>query len=101
MFSATTIQHPMNGGKSDAINLGTGRGHSVFEVVDSVERVAKKPVAVRIGPRRTGDPAELVADAKKAARVLGWKAGNSGLDQIIESAWAWHRKDARHSSKPL
>jgi UDP-glucose-4-epimerase GalE len=95
----TAARHLINGGGSDVINLGTGRGHSVFEVVASVERVAKKPVPLRIGPRRPGDPAELIADVTKASRVLGWRAGNSGLDQIIQSAWAWYRKEASRAAK--
>jgi UDP-glucose-4-epimerase GalE len=92
-------RHLMNGGDSDAVNLGTGRGRSVFDVVASVERVAKKSVPIRIGPRRPGDPAELVADASKANRVLGWRAGNSGLDQIIQSAWSWYCKELNRTAK--
>ena len=76
----------VDGGPSDAINLGTGRGSSVRDVLAAAERA--------IGPRRPGDPAELVADASKARRVLNWQAGNSGLDEILSSAWAWHLKDA-------
>ncbi len=73
-----------------AFNLGTGRGQSVREVLDSVGRIAGKPVPHSIGPRRAGDPAELVSDPAKAANVLGWRPQMSDLDTIVSTAWAWH-----------
>jgi UDP-arabinose 4-epimerase len=83
----------MDGGKSEAVNLGTGRGTSVKEVLDSAGRVAGRPVPFRMSPRREGDPAELVAAVGKARQLLNWQAGNVDLDQIIASAWNWHVKD--------
>ncbi len=75
-----------------AFNLGTGRGQSVRDVLDSVARVAGRPVPHSIGPRRAGDPAELVSDPGRANSVLGWSPQLSDLDTIVKTAWAWHRR---------
>ncbi len=75
-----------------AMNLGTGRGQSVRQVIDAVERIAGKPVPHSIGPRRAGDPAELVADPSLAMRQLGWSPQLSDLDTIVNTAWAWHQR---------
>ena len=79
--------------KSDSIamNLGTGKGHSVKEVVEAVEHVTGHTVPTQIGPRRAGDPAELVADPSLAERTLKWKAQRS-LENIIETAWKWAKR---------
>jgi UDP-glucose 4-epimerase len=79
--------------KSDSIamNLGTGKGNSVREVVAAVEHVTGHTVPTQIGPRRAGDPAELVADPSLAERTLKWKAQRS-LDNIIETAWKWAKR---------
>ena len=76
-----------------AFNLGTGRGQSVRQVLDAVEKVAGKPVPHSIGPRRAGDPAELVSDPSLANRELGWSPQMSDLDTIVATAWAWHRRN--------
>jgi UDP-arabinose 4-epimerase len=83
----------IDGGASDAFNLGTGRGASVLEVIAAAETASKKSVPRTISARRAGDPAMLVADPSKARRVLGWQAGNSDLESIASSAWAWHRQE--------
>jgi UDP-glucose-4-epimerase GalE len=75
-------------GESAAMNLGTGKGYSVHEVVSTVERVTGHKVPTQITPRRAGDPAELVADPVFAEKRLKWKARRS-LDEIIETAWKW------------
>ena len=75
-----------------AFNLGTGNGASVREILDAVERVAGKPVPHSIGPRRAGDPAELVSDPGKANDVLGWTPQMSDLDTIVKTAWVWHTR---------
>lgn len=72
-------------------NLGTGRGHSVLEVIGCVERVTGRRVAHRVGPRRPGDAPELVARAELARRELGWEPRYTKLDPIVASAWEWHR----------
>lgn len=74
--------------ESAAMNLGTGDGYSVKEVVAAVERVTGRKVPTHIGPRRPGDPPELVADPSLAERLLKWKAKRS-LDEIIATAWKW------------
>ena len=82
---------------ADAFNLGTGQGVSVREVLDAVGRAAGKPVPHSIGPRRAGDPAELVSDPGKAMRELGWTPSMSDLETIVATAWAWHnRKEIVH-----
>ncbi|MBV9181873.1 MAG: GDP-mannose 4,6-dehydratase, partial [Acidobacteria bacterium] len=76
---------------SRAVNLGTGQGHSVKEVVATVERVTGQKVPTRIAPRRPGDPAELVADPSLAEELLQWKARRS-LEEIVSTAWNWAKK---------
>jgi UDP-glucose-4-epimerase GalE len=82
-------------GKGLCLNLGTGRGHSNREVIQTAERVTGKPIPVKDGPRRAGDPPQLVAAADKARNVLGWTPRYPDLDMIIESAWNWHRNHPR------
>ncbi len=79
------------GGDSIAVNLGSGQGHSVLEVVAAAERVCGGPIARRMCPRREGDPPVLVASPAKAHSVLGWRALQSDLPTLIESAWRWER----------
>ncbi len=89
------IAYLQDGGSSVAMNLGTGDGHTVREVIDAAERITGRKVPRRYVERRAGDPAELVADPRRAREVLGWQAEVSDLDSIIETAWAWHlRKNA-------
>lgn len=71
-------------------NLGTGRGHSVLEVVDAFQRVTDTPVNYRITPRRPGDIATCFADVSRAESELGWQA-QRGLDAIVRDAWRWQR----------
>jgi UDP-glucose-4-epimerase GalE len=78
-------------GRSVAYNLGTGRPHSVREVIASVERVTGQPVARRQAPRRAGDPAVLYAAAQKAQSELHWRPQRTELDAIVGTAWAWYR----------
>jgi UDP-glucose-4-epimerase GalE len=73
-------------------NLGTGRGYSVREVIRTAEEVTGKPVPVKEGPRRAGDPPALVASADLARRELGWTPRYADLRAIIETAWDWHRR---------
>ncbi|UXH43200.1 UDP-glucose 4-epimerase GalE [Rossellomorea vietnamensis] len=71
-------------------NLGNGKGYSVKEIIDTCERVTGIEANVILSDRRPGDPAILVASSEKIYRELGWKAGYE-LENIIESAWKWHR----------
>ena len=77
---------------SQAINLGTGSGYSVREVVETARRITKSEFLVTEGDRREGDPPVLVAAVDRAKATLGWKAVASDLEQIISSAWNWHRR---------
>jgi UDP-glucose-4-epimerase GalE len=72
-------------------NLGTGRGYSVREVIRIAEEVTGKPVPVKEGPRRPGDPPALVASSEKIQRELGWRPRYAELRPIIEMAWNWHK----------
>ena len=80
-------------GESLELNLGTGRGHSVKEVIAAIERVTGRAVPTQRGARRSGDPAELVADPGLAEEVLQWRARRS-LDKIVSTAWRWRQKSA-------
>lgn len=86
-------QFLQNGGESCALNLGTGRGHSVAEVIEEVGRLAERPVRRVIGARRAGDPAVLVADPALARQVLGWQAARSTLHEIVGDALSWHTSE--------
>ena len=79
------------GAESPAINLGTGRGNSVLEVIQAAENATGRPVRRTMGPRRPGDPPVLVADPSKAQKMLGWTAQRT-LADIVSSAWAWMQK---------
>jgi UDP-glucose-4-epimerase GalE len=78
-------------GRELRLNLGTGRGTSVREVIDACRRVTKCPIAEVIGERRPGDPPELVADSTLAQRTLHWKPRYVEIESIVETAWNWHR----------
>jgi UDP-glucose-4-epimerase GalE len=78
-------------GKSGAYNLGTGRPHSVREVIDAVERVTGRAVSWALGPRRPGDPAVLYAAPHKAQAELHWTPRHADLEAIVRTAWNWHR----------
>jgi len=93
----TALRYLEDGGETTALNLGTGRGYSVREVVDATSRVTGEAVSCRYVGRRTGDPPKLVADASAARRVLGFEAKWTDLDAIIASAWTWYRKDANQN----
>ena len=82
---------PIDGQAPVAVNLGTGGGHSVRQVVDAAGRVTGKTLKTSEQPRRPGDPPALVAAVDRAASVLGWRATRSSLAEILESAWRWHR----------
>jgi UDP-arabinose 4-epimerase len=91
------LEHVAGGGESAALNLGTGRGHSVREVVRVAESVSGRPIACRDTARRPGDPPALVADPSLAAELLGWRARVSDLETILRTALAWHMSLADRS----
>ena len=77
------------GGLRPAYNLGAGVGVSVAEVIETAREVTGRAIAVKIGPRRPGDPAALLADPARAMADLGWSPRRVGIGSIIETAWAW------------
>ena len=91
---ASALEYSMSGGESRAINLGTGTGCSVQEVVSAVEKISGQPVPVQFAPRRPGDPPILVADPSLARRALDWSPRHSSLQTILQTAWDWHRSTA-------
>ena len=84
------LEHLRQNKNSEFINLGNGQGFSVKEVIETARKVTGKNIEAKIAPRRAGDPSLLVADAKKAREILGWKPQFPDIESIIESAWAWH-----------
>lgn len=85
------VQYLMNGGESDIFNLGNGVGYSVREVIETARKVTGHPIPATETPRRAGDPARLVASSEKARKILGWKPVHDSLEEIIASAWNWHK----------
>jgi UDP-glucose 4-epimerase len=80
------------GGESEVLNCGYGNGFSVLDVISSVKRVSQHDLAVRMGPRRAGDPAAIVARAERISAVLGWKPNLADLDTIVGHALAWEKR---------
>jgi UDP-glucose 4-epimerase len=83
------VKRLSKGHPGGVFNLGTGRGHSVLEVVEAARRVTGHEIPVEIEGRRAGDPAMLVADPQLAERELGWAAQYSDLEMLIEDALKW------------
>jgi UDP-glucose 4-epimerase len=88
------LDYLIEGGNSDAFNVGTGTGLTVMEVLRAVEQVTGSKVPYRIGPRREGDPPALVASSDKLRRTLGWKPEHSGILEIAADAWAFEQRRA-------
>jgi UDP-glucose-4-epimerase GalE len=93
------LEHLGAGRHSVALNLGTGRGRSVREVIRAVESVSGKAVPCREAARRPGDPPILVADPSFAAELLGWRARISDLDTIVRTALVWHQSPSASSGR--
>jgi hypothetical protein len=89
----SALRHLAAGGESLRLNLGTGQGHSVREVIRTVEEVSGRVVPVREAPRRRGDPPELVAASGRAREILEWSPRHSDLRNIIATAWQWHARE--------
>ena len=85
------VEYLANGGESDIFNLGNGVGYSVREVIETARSVTGHPIPATEVPRRAGDPARLVASGEKAKKILGWEPKIKKLDEIIASAWKWHK----------
>jgi UDP-glucose-4-epimerase GalE len=96
------LQYLIAGGESTALNLGTGIGYSVKEIVSTVETVTGRPIPKRFSSRRPGDPAVLIADASRAEQRLHWKPCRN-LQQIVSTAWKWvqHSREVRPQQKTI
>ncbi len=88
------LRYLFGDGESLCLNLGTGQGYSVREVIDAVASCRGATITTRDCPRRAGDPAELVADARQAREVLQWSPRWSSLEQIVETAYRWYERPA-------
>ena len=91
-----SLRHLIAGGEPLTLNLGTGTGHSVQDVIKAVERASGMPAPVEYGPRRYGDAPALVADPPWALGLLGWKPHHSSLETIVGATWNWHER--RHGA---
>lgn len=85
------LKHVMETNKSDVFNLGTAQGYSNLEILEAAKKVTGIDIPYTIGPRRGGDPDSLVADSSKARKVLGWKPKHENVDDVIATAWNWHK----------
>ncbi len=86
---AKALEHLAGGGQSVQCNLGTGVGVSVKEIISAAEEVTGRTVPVKYGPRREGDPPQLLADPSYSKQVLGWEARHKDVRDMVRSAWAW------------
>lgn len=85
------VKYLLDGGDSDIFNLGNGVGFSVRDVIETARKVTGHPIPAIESARRAGDPAMLIASSQKAKDILGWKPQHDSLEEIIESAWRWHK----------
>jgi len=83
------LDYLRSGGQSDYLNLGTGNGYSVLEVIECARQVSGRSISVKIEPPRAGDPVRLIADPSRAKAVLGWQPTMSDLPSIVRAAWDW------------
>ena len=86
------LAHLREGGESEVLNCGYGKGFSVLEVIEAVKRASGSDFAVRYAPRRAGDPAAIVAEASRIGEVLGWSPVHDDLDAIVGDALEWERR---------
>lgn len=86
------LHYLRDGGKSDIFNLGNGQGFSVKEMIEAARRATGEEIKIVLGERRAGDPAQLIASSEKAQRTLGWKPRYTKMEDIIKTAWNWHKQ---------
>lgn len=86
------LNYLLDGGNTNVFNLGTGKGFSIMEIINSVERVTGKKVNYTFGERREGDPAELIADASRANSTLGFSTQHSHIDNIVKTTYEWEMR---------
>ncbi len=87
------LNYLRSGGDSEIFNLGNGRGFSVKEIISAAEKVTAQKIKTEIGARRAGDPAKLIASSDKAKKILHWKPRFSDVEEIIATAWNWHKNN--------
>ncbi|MUV36879.1 UDP-glucose 4-epimerase [Lentibacillus sp. JNUCC-1] len=85
------LQYLQDGGDSNIFNLGSSNGFSVKEMIDAARAATGKEIPAQVAPRRSGDPAVLIASPDKAKKVLGWHPARTSIEQIMQDAWNWHR----------
>lgn len=85
------VEYLSKGNESNIFNLGNGVGFTVNEVIETARKVTGHPIPAVMDKRRAGDPAQLIASSEKARTVLGWKPEHDSLEEIIASAWNWHK----------
>lgn len=85
------LRYLQNGGKSEAINLGSGEGFSVKEMIEAARKVTGHNIPAKVVPRRSGDPSRLIASSEKAKKILGWNPKKTSIQKILEDAWQWHQ----------
>ncbi|MCM3717745.1 UDP-glucose 4-epimerase GalE [Fictibacillus phosphorivorans] len=85
------LQHLQNGGDSNIINLGSNKGYSVRQIIETARKVTGHSIPAKIAPKRQGDPKALVASSAKAKELLGWQPKRTQIETIIEDAWNWHQ----------
>lgn len=86
------LEYLRKGGESNIFNLGNGQGFSVREMIEAAKKATGKEIAAKLGARRAGDPAQLIASSEKARRILGWQPRFTDVQEIIATAWKWHEK---------
>jgi UDP-glucose 4-epimerase len=96
---ALAIEHLLNGGDTIAVNLASGRGASVLEVIEAARLITGANIKACASPRRPGDPPILVADASQAKTLLGWAPNRSDLATVISDAWRWHSARFGHRKR--
>ena len=89
------LKYLRDGGASDIFNLGNGRGFSVKEMIAAAEKVTGQKIKTEIGTRRAGDPAQLIASSGKARKILGWTPKYTDVEEVIATAWLWHKNHPR------
>ena len=87
------IDYLRKGNESDIFNLGNGNGFSVKEMIEAARKVTGHEIPARICERRAGDPARLIASAEKARKTLKWEPKYNNVEDIISSAWKWHKNN--------
>ena len=96
----SALQYLEAGGTSERMNLGSGKGVSVREVIQTVERISGASIPTREEQRRPGDPPALVASAKRAEKLLGWKPSFPDIESIISTAWKWSSAQLQREATP-